>query len=67
MSFNTDGLLTTLSTPRPKLHVITTDREDGYIYTVCACGQGKQSLGYDESSKRASAYWALEHQKENGK
>jgi hypothetical protein len=58
-------LLATLATPRPTedalRHVITTTRVDGYLCTVCACGSGLESLGWDESSKNASAYWAREH------
>ena len=54
-------LLATLSTPRPKLHVITTTKVDGYLCTVCACGAGLESLGFDESSTSASNYWSLVH------
>jgi len=62
---NTKNLLATLATPRPTeaalRHVITTTKVDGYLCTVCACGAGLETLGYDESSRNASAYWAREH------
>jgi len=60
-----DNLLASLATPRPTedslRHVITSTRVNGYLLTECTCGSALQTLGFDESSKSASAYWAREH------
>lgn len=62
----TDALLTTLATPRPR-HIVATTWQGGYILSDCTCGAYKESLGNDESSRNATAYWALEHGKEDSK
>jgi len=63
---NTTDLLATLATPRPR-HIIATVYKGGYIYSDCTCGAYRESKGNDESSRNATAWWALEHQKEDSK
>lgn len=60
-----DELLATLATPRPREpHLVETVRLNGYLMSTCTCGKSRQSLGFDESSRNATAFWALEHGKE---
>ena len=61
-----DGLLTTLATPRPRVHVISRRMVGGYLHTECTCNTGAHEvLGNDESSRSASNRWALEHEGQN--
>lgn len=60
-----DELLTTLATPRPREpHLVNTIRNNGYLLSDCSCKAYMESKGYDESSRNATAFWALEHGKE---